>query len=215
MASLLWWRTAHRDRRRPGAEDSFPESPRRCGRVLVVRKAAGQEPIRLNDETESQPEVPMPRPTRCPAVPRAGEDCGGEVGQVHGGAAGGALRTCCTGWALLPRSRRTGPHSGMRMRSRPGAARRGRRCEASGGDRGVDLLRGRVRAARQPPKTRTWARRGHTPVVRVSGRCSGRISVAGLACVKARQPGRSSTGCAASSCAQEPAGPCPRQTTPA
>jgi transposase len=37
---------------------------------------------------------------------------------------------------------------------------------------------------------RTWGRRGHTPVVRVSGRGSGRISVAGLACVKAGQPGR-------------------------
>jgi hypothetical protein len=57
-----------------------------------------------------------------------------------------ARRTCCTGWALLPRSRRIGPQSGMRMRSRPGAARHGRRYEASGGDRGVDVLRGRVRA---------------------------------------------------------------------
>ena len=37
---------------------------------------------------------------------------------------------------------------------------------------------------------RTWGRRGHTPVVRVSGRGSGRISVAALACVRAGQPGR-------------------------
>jgi len=44
--------------------------------------------------------------------------------------------------------------------------------------------------ALQPPKARTWGRRGHTPVVRVSGRGSGRLSVAGLACVKAGQPGR-------------------------
>ena len=44
--------------------------------------------------------------------------------------------------------------------------------------------------ALQPPKARTWGRRGHTPVVRVSGRGSGRISVAGLACFKAGQPGR-------------------------
>jgi transposase len=44
--------------------------------------------------------------------------------------------------------------------------------------------------ALQPPRARTWGRRGHTPVVRVSGRGSGRISVAGLACVKAGQPGR-------------------------
>jgi hypothetical protein len=33
----------------------------------------------------------------------------------------------------------------------------------------------------RPPKARTWAPRGHTPVVRVSGRGSGRVSVAGLA----------------------------------
>jgi hypothetical protein len=44
--------------------------------------------------------------------------------------------------------------------------------------------------ALQPPKARTWGRRGYTPVVRVSGRGSGRISVAGLACLKAGQPGR-------------------------
>jgi hypothetical protein len=44
--------------------------------------------------------------------------------------------------------------------------------------------------ALQPPAARTWGRRGHTPVVRVSGRGSGRISVAGLACMRAGQPGR-------------------------
>jgi hypothetical protein len=38
----------------------------------------------------------------------------------------------------------------------------------------------------RPAKARTWAPRGHTPVVRVSGRGSGRVSVAGLACY---QPG--------------------------
>ena len=36
----------------------------------------------------------------------------------------------------------------------------------------------------RPPKARTWAPRGHTPVVRVSGRGSGRVSVAGLACYR-------------------------------
>ena len=36
----------------------------------------------------------------------------------------------------------------------------------------------------RPPKARTWARRGRTPVVEVSGKGSGRISVAGLVCVK-------------------------------
>ena len=36
----------------------------------------------------------------------------------------------------------------------------------------------------RPPKARTWARRGHTPVVMVSGKGSGRVSVAGLVCLK-------------------------------
>lgn len=36
----------------------------------------------------------------------------------------------------------------------------------------------------RPAKARTWARCGHTPVVTVSGRGSGRVSVAGLVCLK-------------------------------
>jgi hypothetical protein len=36
----------------------------------------------------------------------------------------------------------------------------------------------------RPRKARTWAPRGHTPVVRVSGKGSGRVSVAGLACYR-------------------------------
>ncbi|BCB74961.1 hypothetical protein GCM10022251_75300 [Phytohabitans flavus] len=39
----------------------------------------------------------------------------------------------------------------------------------------------------RPPKARTWARRGQTPVIPVSGMGSGRISVAGLVCVKPGQ----------------------------
>jgi len=42
----------------------------------------------------------------------------------------------------------------------------------------------------RPPKARTWGRRGHTPVVRVSGKGSGRVSVAGLACYRPGEPGR-------------------------
>jgi hypothetical protein len=34
----------------------------------------------------------------------------------------------------------------------------------------------------RPPKARTWARRGRTPVVLVSGKGSGQVSAAGLAC---------------------------------
>jgi putative transposase len=36
----------------------------------------------------------------------------------------------------------------------------------------------------RPPKARTWAPRGRTPVARVPGKGSGRVSVAGLACLK-------------------------------
>ena len=42
----------------------------------------------------------------------------------------------------------------------------------------------------RPPKARTWARRGHTPVVRVSGKGSGRVSAAGLVCLKPGARGR-------------------------
>jgi DDE superfamily endonuclease len=41
----------------------------------------------------------------------------------------------------------------------------------------------------RPGRARTWAPRGHTPVVRVSGK-AGRISVAGMACLKPGRPGR-------------------------
>jgi transposase len=36
----------------------------------------------------------------------------------------------------------------------------------------------------RPPRARTWAPRGRTPVARVSGKGSGRVSVAGLVCLK-------------------------------
>ena len=36
----------------------------------------------------------------------------------------------------------------------------------------------------RPPKARTWARRGCTPVAVVSGKGSGRVSVAGMTCYK-------------------------------
>ena len=36
----------------------------------------------------------------------------------------------------------------------------------------------------RPPRARTWARRGHTPVIRVRGGGTGHISVAGLACYR-------------------------------
>lgn len=39
------------------------------------------------------------------------------------------------------------------------------------------------------PKARTWSRRGHTPVVVVSSKGSGRVSIAGLVCYKPGQRG--------------------------
>ena len=42
----------------------------------------------------------------------------------------------------------------------------------------------------RPPKGKTWARRGHTPVVAVSGKGSGRVSIAGLLCLKPGHRGR-------------------------
>jgi transposase len=41
-----------------------------------------------------------------------------------------------------------------------------------------------------PPKARTWGRRGRTPVVAVSGKGSGRVSIAGLVCVRPGERGR-------------------------
>jgi putative transposase len=42
----------------------------------------------------------------------------------------------------------------------------------------------------RPPKARTWGRRGHTPVIPVYGKGSGRISIAGLVCVRPGQRSR-------------------------
>jgi len=36
----------------------------------------------------------------------------------------------------------------------------------------------------RPPRSRTWGRRGITPVIRVRGGGTGRVSVAGLACYR-------------------------------
>jgi len=41
----------------------------------------------------------------------------------------------------------------------------------------------------RPPKARTWSRRGHTPVIAVSGKGSGRVSIAGLVCYRPGQRG--------------------------
>jgi hypothetical protein len=42
----------------------------------------------------------------------------------------------------------------------------------------------------RPPIARTWSRRGQTPTAVVSGKGSGRISIAGLVCVRPHRRGR-------------------------
>src|SRR5712692_4848278 len=41
-----------------------------------------------------------------------------------------------------------------------------------------------LRSGLRPPKGRTWGRRGHTPVVRVTGSANKRVSLAALIAVK-------------------------------
>ena len=54
----------------------------------------------------------------------------------------------------------------------------GKRARAACG--GYICFEDEAGSTRRPPRGRTWGRRGHTPVVTVSGRRSGRLSVAGL-----------------------------------
>ncbi|GFN09727.1 hypothetical protein GCM10010298_70570 [Streptomyces microflavus] len=46
------------------------------------------------------------------------------------------------------------------------------------------VFEGEARQSMTPPRARTWGRRGSTPVVRVRGRGSGRVSMAGMTCYK-------------------------------
>ena len=67
----------------------------------------------------------------------------------------------------------------------------------------------------RPPKARTWAPRGHTPVVKVCGKGSGRVSVAGLVCLKPGARGHLFSGSASTVAARASAARCPKTTTPA
>ena len=55
---------------------------------------------------------------------------------------------------------------------------RGKRARAACG--GYICFEDEAGFTRRPPRGRTWGRRGRTPIVTVSGRRSGRLSVAGL-----------------------------------
>jgi hypothetical protein len=67
----------------------------------------------------------------------------------------------------------------------------------------------------RPPKARTWAPRGHTPVTVVSGKGSGRVSVAGLVCLKPGARSRLFYRPASIAAARASAARCPKPTTPA
>jgi hypothetical protein len=95
---------------------------------------------------------------------------------------GGSCRETRAG--SMPRSGSAGPVRGRRLmwclcqcrgrlwrRSRAGRARRS-----------VSPTRRDKRS--RPARARTWAPRGHTPVVKVTGKGSGRISIAGLVCYR-------------------------------
>ena len=56
-------------------------------------------------------------------------------------------------------------------------------------NRAPGLLSDEAGQSLRPGKARTWAPRGRTPVTRVSGN-AGRLSVAGMACLKPGRPGR-------------------------
>ncbi|MEU5590303.1 transposase [Streptomyces chrestomyceticus] len=71
------------------------------------------------------------------------------------------------------RARRAG-----RDRGEGGDLGRGKRSRAACG--GYLCFEDEAGSTLRPPSGRTWGRRGHTPVVAVSGRRSGRLSVAGL-----------------------------------
>jgi transposase len=69
-------------------------------------------------------------------------------------------------------------------RSRPGGGRCGRRETVAAQRDAWICFQDEAGQTLRPPKARTWGRRGRTPVVPVSGKGSGRISIAGLACFK-------------------------------
>jgi hypothetical protein len=76
----------------------------------------------------------------------------------------------------------------------------------SGGEAGQNL---------RPVKARTWARRGHTPVIAVSGKGSGRVSVAGLVCLRPGARGHLFYRVRITGDARASAAACPKPTTPA
>ena len=74
---------------------------------------------------------------------------------------------------------------------------------------------GEVGQTLRPPKARTWARRGGTPVMAVSGKGSGRVPVAGLVCFKSGPGAACSTGCVSTAGARASVSAWQKPITPA
>jgi hypothetical protein len=89
------------------------------------------------------------------------------------------------GWSVqFPARRAAGPPSGTRRPSRPGGWRCGR-GKTTAADRGAWLIfEDESGQGLRPLKGRTWGRRGHTPVVKVTGGSNKRVSLAALIAVK-------------------------------
>lgn len=78
------------------------------------------------------------------------------------------------------------------MRSRCGRRGPGSGYEDRGGTRCWIVFEDEAGQSTTPPRARTWGRIAQTPVVRLRGWGSGRVSMAGMACIKgAGDPGSS------------------------
>jgi hypothetical protein len=78
----------------------------------------------------------------------------------------------------------------------------------------MDLLRGRGRAEPAPAEGHHLARRGRTPVIAVSGKGSGRVSVAGLVCLQPGARGHLYYRVRVHRAARASAAACPKPITP-
>jgi hypothetical protein len=84
----------------------------------------------------------------------------------------------------------TGPRSATRTRSPLAGGDLGEGSRIAAGTGAWLCFEDEAGQNLRPPKARTWARRGRTPVVTVSGKGSGRVSVAGMACIRPGARGR-------------------------
>ena len=158
-----------RRRARPGLE----------GQAARYRLDGGQlaELDRLRDEDG---EGRLGGPALDPG-PRPGPDRGPVPGPVHGS---GHLVPAAAARLVMP-ARRPPPRRARRRRGRGveegDLARRKRTAAALGA---WIVFEDETGQSMRPPRSRTWGRRGITPVIRVRGAGSASLPVAGLACCR-------------------------------